>query len=136
MRLCHAVLRQVRQHHHLELAFDPQFTLIGGPNEAGKSTVVEALHKGLFLKATATGRGVDELRSRLHSGLPEVEIGFEAGGAEWLVRKRFSGASGTCQLSNNQGVALSGAAAEERLAALLGVEAPIEGRRLAQLPLR
>ena len=136
MRLRHAVLRQVRQHKHLQLSFHPRFTLIGGPNEAGKSTLVEALHKGLFLKATATGRGVEELRSRLHSGLPEVEIGFEAGGSTWLLRKRFSGASGTCQLSNTSGVALSGAAAEERLAALLGVDGAIEGRRIGQLPQR
>jgi len=136
MRLSHAVLRQVRQHKHLQLSFHPRFTLIGGPNEAGKSTLVEALHKGLFLKATATGRGVEELRSRLHSGLPEVEIGFEAGGSTWLLRKRFSGASGTCQLSNTSGIALSGAAAEERLAALLGVDGAIEGRRIGQLPQR
>ena len=136
MRLRHAVLRQVRQHKHLQLSFHPRFTLIGGPNEAGKSTLVEALHKGLFLKATATGRGVEELRSRLHSGLPEVEIGFEAGGSTWQLRKRFSGASGTCQLSNTNGVALSGAAAEERLAALLGVDGAIEGRRIGQLPQR
>ncbi len=136
MRLRHAVLHQVRQHKHLQLSFHPRFTLIGGPNEAGKSTLVEALHKGLFLKATATGRGVEELRSRLHSGLPEVEIGFEAGGSTWQLRKRFSGASGTCQLSNTSGVALSGAAAEERLAALLGVDGPIEGRRIGQLPQR
>ena len=136
MRLRHAVLRQVRQHKHLQISFHPRFTLIGGPNEAGKSTLVEALHKGLFLKATATGRGVEELRSRLHSGLPEVEIGFEAGGSTWQLRKRFSGASGTCQLSNTSGVALSGAAAEERLAALLGVDGAIEGRRIGQLPQR
>ena len=136
MRLRHAVLRQVRQHKHLQISFHPRFTLIGGPNEAGKSTLVEALHKGLFLKATATGRGVEELRSRLHSGLPEVEIGFEAGGSTWLLRKRFSGASGTCQLSNTSGIALSGAAAEERLAALLGVDGAIEGRRIGQLPQR
>ena len=136
MRLRHAVLRQVRQHKHLQLTFHPRFTLIGGPNEAGKSTLVEALHKGLFLKATATGRGVEELRSRLHSGLPEVEIGFEAGGNTWQLRKRFSGASGTCQLSNTSGLALSGAAAEEQLAALLGVDGAIEGRRIGHLPQR
>jgi DNA repair exonuclease SbcCD ATPase subunit len=136
MRLRHAVLRQVRQHKHLQLTFHPRFTLIGGPNEAGKSTLVEALHKGLFLKATATGMGVEELRSRLHSGLPEVEIGFEAGGNTWQLRKRFSGASGTCQLSNTSGLALSGAAAEEQLAALLGVDGAIEGRRIGHLPQR
>ena len=136
MRLLHVTLRQVRLHQQLELQFDPRFTLLGGPNEAGKSTVVEALHKVLFLKATATGRAVDEMRSRLHSGLPEVELGFEAAGARWELRKRFSGASGTCQLSSDAGLALRGAAAEEQLARLLGVDGPIEGRRHSQLPLR
>ena len=136
MRLLHASLRQVRLHQHLELRFDPHFTLLGGANEAGKSTVVEALHKVLFLRASATGRAVDELRSRLHSGLPEIAVGFEAAGARWELRKRFSGASGTCQLGSDGGVALQGAAAEEQLARLLGVEGPIEGRRHGQLPQR
>lgn len=136
MRLLHASLRQVRLHQHLELRFDPHFTLLGGANEAGKSTVVEALHKVLFLRASATGRAVDELRSRLHSGLPEIAVGFEAAGARWELRKRFSGASGTCQLGSDGGLALQGAAAEEQLARLLGVEGPIEGRRHGQLPQR
>lgn len=136
MRLRSCRLRQVRQHGDLEIGFGRQLTLIGGPNEAGKSTLVEALHKGLFLRATATGRGVEELRSRLHAGLPEVEIRFEAAGELWQLRKRFSGASGTCQLSGSASPSLSGAAAEERLAQLLGYDAPVEGRRIAQLPER
>jgi chromosome segregation ATPase len=136
MRLLSCRLRQVRLHRDLELQFGRQFTLIGGPNEAGKSTLVEALHKGLFLRSTATGRGVEELRSRLHAGLPEVEISFEAAGQIWQLRKRFAGSSGTCQLSNSSGLALHGAAAEEHLAQLLGVDGPVEGRRIAQLPER
>ena len=136
MRLLHLRLRQLRLHRQLELQFHPRFTLVGGANEAGKSTLVEALHKGLFLKATATGKGVEELRSRQHSGLPEVEIGFEAQGRSWLLRKRFAGSSGTVQLADGVGTSLSGAAAEERLAELLGVEAPVEGRRISQLPQR
>ena len=136
MRLIRCRLRQVRQHGDLEVPFGRRMTLIGGANEAGKSTLVEALHKALFLRATATGRGVEELRSRLHAGLPEVEVCFEAAGLQWQLRKRFAGASGTCQLSSSEGPALSGAAAEERLAQLLGFEAPVEGRRIAQLPER
>ncbi len=136
MRLLHASLRQVRRHAQLELRFDPHFTLLGGANEAGKSTVVEALHKVLFLRASATGRAVDELRSRQHSGHPEIALGFEAAGARWELRKRFSGASGTCQLGSDAGVSLQGAAAEEQLARLLGVEGPIEGRKHSQLPQR
>lgn len=133
MRLRSAVLRHIRQHRNLQLNFDPHLTLIGGRNEAGKSTVVEALHKGLFLKASATGRGVEELRSRLHAGLPEVEICFEAGGRSWQLSKRFSGASGTCLLSDDRGLALRGAAAEEELARLLGIERLVEGRQIGQL---
>ena len=136
MRLISCRLQNVRRHRSLELSFGRQLTLIAGANESGKSTLVEALHKGLFLRATATGRGVDELRSRLHAGLPEVEIRFEAEADTWRLRKRFAGAGGTCQLSSASGEALSGPAAEERLAALLGFEAPVEGRRIAQLPER
>ena len=136
MRLIACSLQNVRRHRALELEFGRQLTLIAGANESGKSTLVEALHKALFLRATATGRGVEELRSRLHAGLPEVEIRFEAEAETWRLRKRFAGASGTCQLSNGSGLALSGAEAEEQLARLLGFEAPVEGRRIAQLPER
>ena len=136
MRLRSCRLRQVRQHGDLELSFGTRLTLIGGPNETGKSTLVEALHKGLFLRSTATGRGVEELRSRTHAGLPDIEIRFEASGELWQLRKRFAGASGTCQLSGSSSPALNGPAAEERLAQLLGYDAPVEGRRIAQLPER
>ena len=135
MRLLHAQLRHVRLHRELAVTFHPRLTLLAGANETGKSTLVEALHKGLFLKASATGKGVEELRSRA-GGQPEVEIGFEANGSQWLLRKRFSGSSGTVQLSDGAGIQLSGAAAEERLAALLGVEGAVEGRQISQLPQR
>ena len=80
MRLIACRLQNVRRHKELALRFGRELTLIGGANETGKSTLVEALHKGLFLRATATGRGVEELRSRLHPGLPDVEISFAAQG--------------------------------------------------------
>ncbi|MFM1812747.1 MAG: hypothetical protein RLZZ336_1685 [Cyanobacteriota bacterium] len=136
MRLIAARLERVRQHRELELSFAPGLTLIGGPNEAGKSTIVEALHKALFLKATATGRGIEELRSLTHGGLPQIELRFEAGGQTWQLRKRFAGAGGTCLLSSDGGTSLQGNSAETRLAALLQVPGPVEGRRIAQLPLR
>jgi DNA repair exonuclease SbcCD ATPase subunit len=136
MRLLHVHLRHVRLHRELAVTFHPRLTLLGGANETGKSTLVEALHKGLFLKASATGKGVEELRSSRHGGQPEVEIGFAAGGREWLLRKRFSGSSGTVQLGDGAGTQLSGPAAEDQLAALLGVKGPVEGRRISQLPQR
>ena len=78
MRLLNCQLQNVRLHGDLEVAFSPRLTLIGGPNESGKSTLVEALHRALFLKATATGSPVEALQSRLHLGRPVVQIGFEA----------------------------------------------------------
>lgn len=99
MRLLDLTLRRVRRHRELLLAFSPGLTPVGGAHESGKSSLVEAL------------------RSRLHPGRPEVEIGFEAAGQRWTLRKRFAGSSGTCQLSHGGGLNLSGAAAEEQLAA-------------------
>ena len=73
MRLIACRLQNVRRHRALELCFGRELTLIAGANETGKSTLVEALHKALFLRATATGRGVEELRSRPHPGPPVGE---------------------------------------------------------------
>lgn len=122
MRLLHCQLQNVRLHGDLRLAFAPGLTLIGGPNESGKSTLVEALHRALFLKASATGAPVEALQSRLHLGQPVVEVGFAARGDSWTLRKRFSGSSGQVSLqAGRSGSPLTGQAAEEVLAELLGV---------------
>ena len=94
MRLTHCRLECVRRHRHLELSFAPGLTLISGANESGKSSLVTAMHRGLFLRASAAGAAVQTLCSRLHAGHPLVEIGFEARGQNWTVLKRFSGSSG------------------------------------------
>jgi DNA repair exonuclease SbcCD ATPase subunit len=121
MRLLHCELQNVRTHGALQLAFSPGLTLIGGPNESGKSTLVEALHRALFLKASATGAPVEALQSRRHLGQPLVQLRFAARGDIWTLRKRFSGSSGQVSLvAESSGQPLSGPAAEERLAQLVG----------------
>ena len=55
MRLINCQVQNVRIHSNLFIDFSPQITLIGGANETGKSSLIEALHRALFLKATATG---------------------------------------------------------------------------------
>ena len=77
MRLINCQLENVRQHGDLKLTFSPQLTVITGPNESGKSTLVEALHRALFLKASASGAPVEALQSRIHLGPPKILIGFE-----------------------------------------------------------
>ncbi len=128
MRLQSARVRNYRIHRDRTVEFDPHRTLIAGANESGKSTLVEAIHRALFLKATVTGDMLAGMRSRLHSGHPEVELRFTVGGDTYHLRKRFSGQSGTVTLSRMGGETWQGEEAETRLAALLGVEPTGGGR--------
>ena len=130
MRLLNCHLQNVRLHGDLSLEFSPRITLIGGANETGKSTLVEALHRALFLKAKATGAPVEALQSRLHMGQPTVSVGFEAKGDTWSLRKRFSGSSGQVSLSAaSSAQSLTGEVAEEVLAELVGVKETLGSRQ-------
>ena len=130
MRLLNCHLQNVRLHGDLSLEFSPRITLIGGANETGKSTLVEALHRALFLKAKATGAPVEALQSRLHMGQPTVSVGFEAKGDTWSLRKRFSGSSGQVSLSSaSSAQSLNGDVAEEVLAELVGVKETLGSRQ-------
>lgn len=135
MRLSHCRLESVRRHRQLELAFAPGVTLVAGANESGKSTLVEAMHRALFLRANATGAPIQALRSQQHPGHPQVEIGFEAANQAWTLQKRFSGASGTASLRTAGQDVLQGGEAEDRLAQLLGVSESLGSRQVnRQLP--
>mgnify|MGYP003337287198 CR=1 FL=1 len=126
MRLISATLRNCRLHRELKVDFDPERTLIGGPNETGKSTFIEAVHRGLFLKAKGNTEHHRALISN-HGGHPEIELTFEVAGQKYQLRKRF-GTAGTTTLAPSNSVALSGDAAETELARLLGVEAGVTGK--------
>lgn len=128
MRLISATVRHYRVHRELRVDFDESRTLIGGPNECGKSTLIEAIHRALFLKSKVTGDVQKSMVSTTSPGTPEVDVIFEAGGRNYELTKRFSGTGGTTRLVEIGGPALLGDEAESRLAALLGVEAIGGGR--------
>ncbi len=130
MRFISVTLRNCRVHRELKVDFDPARTLIGGPNETGKSTLIEALHRALFLKAKGSTEHHRALNSTLHTGHPEVELAFEARGTTYVLKKRF-GTAGTVTLAPSNSVSLSGDAAESELARLLSVEAGIAGKAMA-----
>ena len=127
MRFISVTLRNCRVHRELKVDFDPARTLIGGPNETGKSTLIEALHRALFLKARGSTEHHRALNSTLHPGYPEVELAFAAGGNTYVLKKRF-GPAGTTTLAPSHAVALTGDAAESELARLLSVEAGGTGK--------
>ena len=129
MRLTHCRICNVRIHHQLSLDFAPGLTIIGGANETGKSTLLEALHRALFLKSTASGAVVDQLHSRTHQGVPTVDLTFEARGQCWRLHKEFGGPRGRAELHPSGGLPLMGQEAEEKLAMLLESGGPLDGRR-------
>src|SRR5438270_7172234 len=98
MRLLSALLRNYRLHQELHMVFDPSLTLIIGDNETGKSTLVEAIHRVLFLKAKGNTDMHREMISSIHGSHPEVELEFEVNGQKYRLHKRF-GQNGLTTLS-------------------------------------
>ncbi|MFD2255455.1 AAA family ATPase [Luteolibacter algae] len=119
MRILSLTVRNYRIHGETTVDFDPARNLIGGDNESGKSTLAEAMHRVLFLRAKTGGKIQKSMVSSLHPGAPEVALRFEENGEIWTVEKRFSGTSGTASLSSSRGAALKDEEAEKKLAELL-----------------
>lgn len=130
MRLHSITVRNYRRHKELRVDLDPARTLIGGPNESGKSTLVEAAHRALFLKAKGNSKEHREMLSLTHTGKPEVEVEFEAGGSRYTLSKSFKGTGGITRLMQASGKTWQGDEAEEQLSALL--KANGAGRKLAE----
>jgi energy-coupling factor transporter ATP-binding protein EcfA2 len=135
MRLHSLTVRNYRVHKEVTVEFDRSRTVIGGPNESGKSTLAEAAHRVLFLRAKTGGKTQKEMQSSVHPGDPEVQLVFECGGVRWEVEKRFGGnARGSTQLRGEGGVALKDAEAETKLSEMLGAETAGGGGAAGQLP--
>jgi len=132
MRLISLKVTNYRIHRELEVEFDRALTLIGGPNESGKSTLAEAVFNGLFMRARRTGADLKKLVSR-HGGHPEVELSFEEFGKTYRVKKVFRGAQGTVVLGLTGGKSWNGDEAEEHLAGLCGIHSPESGGKGAAI---
>lgn len=124
MRLVSVTARNYRIHGEVTVAFDPSRTVVGGPNESGKSTLAEAVHRALFLRSRASGAVLESMRSRFHPGHPAVELTFESGGATYTVSKQFTGTNAApTTLVEAGGPTLRNEAAEEALARIVAAEA-------------
>lgn len=80
-----------------ELALDPGLNLIVGPNESGKSTVVEALGTALYADVTSRARVLTK-NARWGSGGMRLELDFENGDGAFRLIKDF--AQGQVQLED------------------------------------
>jgi DNA repair exonuclease SbcCD ATPase subunit len=63
MRITRLQLKDLGRHRDLDIEIAPGFTIIRGPNEAGKSTIQRALELALFRRPTAATAELEALRS-------------------------------------------------------------------------
>jgi DNA repair exonuclease SbcCD ATPase subunit len=102
----------------------PGLNLVSGPNESGKSRLVQALWYGLFESSKGKAQQKEDLRSwGVGSEKPHVEIDFELAGEAWTVEKQFLG-TGTSTELRGASKRYEGDDAEEVLRGLLGVSQP------------
>jgi len=131
MKLVSLRVRHYRLHREQQIEFDPSLTLIGGANETGKSTLVEAAHRALFLSHRRTGQDLAAMRSRQSGEAPEVELVFEQHGRPYRLLKRFSGARGHAELMRlDTAERWQSAEAELALAAVLGYAEPVSSNQV------
>ena len=129
MKLISAHIKNIRLHKDVRIEFDEKLTLIGGPNEAGKSTLAEAIHKALFLKANSETDDHRALESNIYIGeIPEVELVFEVEGERYTMKKRFSikGKKGSTILSSPAFSPLKDDEADSKMSQLLKTDSGVK----------
>ena len=93
--------------------------LVIGPNELGKSTLLDALRAVLFERYNSRARPILALQNDRSGAAPVVELVFEVRGAEYTLTKRFV-KSPHARLHCPDGTLLEADAAENKLRNLLG----------------
>jgi DNA repair exonuclease SbcCD ATPase subunit len=78
------------------IEFDERFTVIRGQNEAGKSTMLQALQYAFFRRSSATGHDIERLSPWGTSGVrPTVNVEFAHDGTEFRLEKSWGGGGST-----------------------------------------
>lgn len=83
-------LRNLKRFDELKIDFPDDITIVKGPNEKGKSTLVSAITAGLFFDPKKKNREIEELRSwHAPDKLYEIKVEFEEGGENYFLTKDF-----------------------------------------------
>ena len=137
MRILRIQLKDFGKHRELNLELAPGFTIIRGPNEAGKSTIQRGIELALYRKATATGTELDTLRTwggaeeaRATTRLEflvedENEDTGEVTPRQGVLTKEFRGTKGHVSLEYDGQTYTDPARADQIIAELTGI--PNEG---------
>ena len=97
MKLHWVELENWRQHTKTRIDFDEDATVIHGPNETGKSTVLEALGRGFFDKSSSHAGAIKRIKPLTASGniTSTVRIEFTLNKTRYCVEKNFNLRRGT-----------------------------------------
>jgi len=132
VRITHLSLRDLRRFREADLDLAPGLTIVRGPNEAGKSTLLRAIELGLTRKVTSAAADIDGLApwggdpgARTVIGMTFTYEDEDGGTHEGRLEKSFRGARGQVRLELDGEVITDPTRADEELAALSGV--PTEG---------
>jgi DNA repair exonuclease SbcCD ATPase subunit len=110
--------------------FGDRINVIHAPNAAGKSTLLEALFRGLFDSHRVGGRDVEAIRPWGRDLSPEVTLEFTEAGTDYRLRKRFlnNGSSELFRREEKKFVRLSeGEKADEFVRSLFSAGSPGRG---------
>lgn len=97
--------------------------VVVGPNEMGKSTLLDALRAALFEKYSSKAQPITALQNDRNQAGPVVELAFELDDGVYRITKRFV-KKPYARLSCPDGRTLEGDAAEDALRELLGFDEP------------
>ena len=97
--------------------------VVVGPNEMGKSTLLDALRAVLFEKYSSKAQPIVALQNDRNQAAPVVELAFELDDGLYRITKRFI-KKPYARLSCPDGRSLEGDAAEETLRDLLDFDEP------------
>lgn len=102
---------------------DDGLNVIVGPNEMGKSTLLDALRAALFEKYSSKAQPITALQNDRNQAAPVVELAFELDDGLYRITKRFV-KKPYARLSCPDGRTLEGDEAEDTLRNLLGFDEP------------
>ncbi|MGQ0549024.1 MAG: ATP-binding protein [Armatimonadota bacterium] len=99
MKITQIRLRRFKRFADWQTALAPGLTVIRGPNETGKTTVMEAVFQGLF--GTADSDASARLRSWGEQRLGEITVELQVNSGRYLLRKDLE--AGTVLLQSEDG---------------------------------
>ncbi len=128
MKLKSIIINEWRKIDSIEIQeLSDAVNLVAGPNEAGKSTVFEAVRFALFESHKGKAQYKEAIRPS-RGGTPQVDLAFDVDGKNYRIQKQFL-TKPSAILSGDSIGRLNGQEAENKLCEILGLDA--QGGRTA-----